>query len=821
MGTFRVWTATDFGTGRQVPDKRRAGQLTTACRMCRLRKVKCLVAHKEHGSESARSPQCQPCKNSNLERKWDVIDGRKRKRRKPSDPDQNASGAGEQQNPESSREVFDHPNGLQAGHNNSELNTNKKEGSKESSSVELGGTEGANTARQNDGEVAQATGTQLVPSGRLNPGSYHEPQMPFEELCAEAGVEIPPNWPDLQDFIFGADVFGHVDHGGQEYLQPPIGPSPGRSKSDIHAPSRPRIVKLRYYRRLGPTAVVPGFRRLSMAVNPDQEETYEGEHSSLELDDYTSGWGTASPSSAASDHNKLFDKSTCQPNSDIMPMILHVFFEHFEGHFPFLNPEILSGHVQAGEASSFLLNAIAALTVRFCPLEGPLAYLQDRYSTNWGRGAPFFKKAKEQLVSLLSLPEPDVIAGLIILSWAEFGDNNETGTSIYTISAFVALSKGIFLTKDAGLWMLTGMAIQMAQDLGFHRTPETNASFHDNARPSTSGNYNLTDEQSTIHQQKARLVMFWSVFILDVCVSLVTGRPPTIRRSEIETPLPTAQDMKLAQLDFDEKTSIRNLIFPTTVSFMLHFPEALDLLNQPSSRVVGDVDATLCRIRQDLLQSYNSLPPELVFTIANYRSSLKSNQSGLYVTLHLFFYTFMMLLTNSRLHHERVGRPSMDSAIIVDNRPSAGDGSDESENRAGIATIACQKMAQILTISDLVDPKGYLATPFANHCCFIAASTVLNDSDFRHQKQRPSQETFLGSVANVDYEFFHEKLQQQSKYFRAISSVIAVLDCRRQATVDNGEPRASESSDNEAEVGRVVALGDSGIVNRYTIRQQE
>ncbi|QYT00123.1 hypothetical protein H0G86_007223 [Trichoderma simmonsii] len=194
--------------------------------MCRLRKVKCLVAHKEHGSESARSPQCQLCKNSNLECKWDVIDGRKRKRRKPSDPDQNASGAGEQQNPESSREVFDYPNGLQAEHNNSQPNTNKKESSKESSSVELGGTEGANTARQNNGEVAQATGTQLVPSGQLNPRSYHEPQMPFEELCAEAGVEIPPNWPDLQDFIFGADVFGHVDHGGQEYLQPPIGPSP-------------------------------------------------------------------------------------------------------------------------------------------------------------------------------------------------------------------------------------------------------------------------------------------------------------------------------------------------------------------------------------------------------------------------------------------------------------------------------------------------------------------------------------------------------------------------------------------------------------------
>lgn len=391
--------------------------------------------------------------------------------------------------------------------------------------------------------------------------------------------------------------------------------------------------------------------------------------------------------------------------------------------------------------------------------------------------------------------------------------------------------------------MLTGMAIRMAQDLGYHQTPETNTnphfSFHDNARPSPNGSYTMTDEESAMHQKMARHVLFWSVFILDVCVSLVTGRPPTIRQSEIETSLPTAHDMKIVQLDCDEDVSMKNIIFPATVTLMLHFSEALCLLNRPSadhnqygrsSQTAGDLDdMSLPQMRQKLLQSYNSLPLELAFNIPNYKLSMSSNQSGSFLLLHMFFYTFMALLSNSYSRNARqglqlacsgrsAGKPLLEESPLVEN---AADG--QGENRCEIARISCQKMAQMLTISDLVDQKGYLTSPFMSHCCFVAASTMLHDTDFGRKEHRLPQDTFLGTVADADYELFHLKLQQQSKYFGAISAVTAVLDRRREAFASNRGSKAMGGSDDENDdedgIGRVVALGDPGIVNRYTIRQ--
>lgn len=406
--SFRVWTATDFVTGRQLRDRRRAGQLTAACRMCRRRKIKCVTGSIDQQPEMQ---QCQPCKNSSLDCKWDVVDGRRRRKRKHCGPTPMKATTVDQLMMDKHQQRTDDSD---AQHKNIQVSPNEEE------IVSLSHVRPRATpeARSDDGELAVLTRTDS-----LNLGIYEEPEQTFEALFAEPGLDISQGWTDLPDFIFGVDVLDHFDSGGQEYFVP------GRAKSQTPTVvcSRPRLVKLRYYRRLGPTAVVPGFRRLTVTVSPDQDESNDGDRSNSEADGYFGRGTTVSPSSTASEQSRLFDKSNCQPHPDIMPVILDVFFEHFHGHFPFLHPEILIGHVQTGEASSFLLNAIAAITVRFCSAEGPLAYLHDRYTTNWSRGAPFLKKAKEQLMSLLSLPEPEVLSGLVILSWAEFGNNSETG----------------------------------------------------------------------------------------------------------------------------------------------------------------------------------------------------------------------------------------------------------------------------------------------------------------------------------------------------------------------------------------------------------
>ena len=383
-----------------------------------------------------------------------------------------------------------------------------------------------------------------------------------------------------------------------------------------------------------------------------------------------------------------------------------------------------------------------------------------------------------------------------------------------------------------GLWMFAGMAIRMAQDLGLHRTPETNPdsnlSFHDHARLSPDGQFILNDEQSAVHQQKARLVMFWSVFIMDVCVSLVTGRPPTIRQNEIEVPVPTYNDMKLAQLDFQEQVSIHNMIFPETVRFMMQFSEAVVVLNQrlPAMKTGSDPE-NLSRIRQEILKSYATLPSQLTFSVDNYRESSTSAHSGLFLMLHLFFYTFVTLLSNTHsrdarqgLHHAQRGQVAMSQ--ISPNFSNLTERDVDSEHQSSMGMMASQKIVQILTIAELVDQNGYLATPFTNHSLFVAASTLLQDAFSPDPPPSNSQPTssFFSLMAGSDYDFLLKKLHDQGCYFGGVNSVAAVLEKKvnamnnktngRTITVDDGDMDGDETS-------RIVGLGDTGIVNRYTI----
>lgn len=214
--------------------------------------------------------------------------------------------------------------------------------------------------------------------------------------------------------------------------------------------------------------------------------------------------------------------------------------------------------------------------------------------------------------------------------------------------------------------MFAGMAIRMAQDLGLHHLPDTDldpsACFHDAARPSLDGDYLLTDNQSAVHQQKARPVMFWSVFIMDVCVLLGTGRPPTIRRSEIEVSVSTTTEMKLVQLDFSESVSIGNMIYPEVVRFMLYFYEPVKVFNQGTAQpnsllnlAEKDRETILSQIKDNMLQNHDSLPPSLVFNIENHKEAPRTAQSGLFLTLHLFFFTLMALLSDIRPRNTRRG----------------------------------------------------------------------------------------------------------------------------------------------------------------------
>ncbi|RSL97735.1 hypothetical protein CDV31_012915 [Fusarium ambrosium] len=681
--TFRVSTANDFLlTPQLIRSNRRSRLSSKACRMCRVRKVKCDL------DDNSSEHSCRACEQAHLECVWDTTDGRKRRK-------------------------------LHAG------------------PEEVAGS-------STEAHPPQAGGS------------------PIEHLPSQVNAEIGPanqlirvrRLPDLQTDPFS--LFGIGD--------PIDAPT---------AKTRPKQIRLRIFRRYGPTAVAPGLKRLSVAVGQRSDSSSTPLLEDLgEADVSISTQQT--PSSATSSARRSDAMSDCFYGLpfDAVYRALDIFFQTFSGHFPFLNNQILAAHVRSRQASKFLISSVLALTARFCPADMfQLTTESDSEPGHeWRTGAQFLKAAKEQLMCLLAVPAPDVVAGLIVLSWAEFGSNSGEG----------------------GLWMFSGMAIRMAQDLGLHRSDTTDldpqAAFYDHAPPSPQGTSVPTDEQSTLHQQKSRLVMFWSVFSLDVYVSLLMGRPPTIRRAEIEVPLPTSDDMKPVHLDFDGSNKMCHAIFPAMAHAMYIFHEAVELFNLNNGAECACPLEEIDKLEQKVALCYKRLDTSLRFNKDTYRKSSSDGHAGLFLMLHLYFYTFVALLSTRRY-----------------KSPVASERSKRS------AQVACQKILQTLAIAESIDDKGYTATPFLAYSIFVAASTLLGDMVLDME----GAGDFITAVDFADIDFLIQKLREMTRFFHGVNATTDAIDLKRRG---RGSDDNNSTEDGEGvERHYVLELQDGGIINRYTI----
>ena len=99
----------------------------------------------------------------------------------------------------------------------------------------------------------------------------------------------------------------------------------------------------------------------------------------------------------------------------------------------FVNRRHLDSLIESGQVSVFLICAVSTLSSRFCPPELFRGYLPPRVDgsprESWEYSIPFLQQTKSMLVAAIDLPSTDVVAGLLMLSYGDFGDNNEAGRS--------------------------------------------------------------------------------------------------------------------------------------------------------------------------------------------------------------------------------------------------------------------------------------------------------------------------------------------------------------------------------------------------------
>jgi hypothetical protein len=263
------------------------------------------------------------------------------------------------------------------------------------------------------------------------------------------------------------------------------------------------------------------------------------------------------------------------PLPEIRIPLFALFFKHMSQHFPSLSYQRVTERLESGTMSNFLANCICAVAARFSNTgaESPAQAC-----------APFFAKAQELIVPLLHLPAHDVATGLIMLTWANFGQNSESG-----------------------LWQYSGMAFRMATDLGIHEVSELYESY--------------------AHLVRTRL-LFWTMFVTDRIIAFATGRPCGIPEDIIEIPLPEDRDF-FPDPSRNGPENAQEVVEPVPyvqiVKLMIICGRISNVLNGRRGRARTLVDTVeplpevLIGLQERLLEFYSGLPESLKWSGDNFK----------------------------------------------------------------------------------------------------------------------------------------------------------------------------------------------------------
>lgn len=336
----------------------------------------------------------------------------------------------------------------------------------------------------------------------------------------------------------------------------------------------------------------------------------------------------------------------------------------------FLN-EFLNPGSNQKYCSKELVYAIAALGAKCSDTEVQRDLAQVFYES--ARATIFAKKVCE--------PQINTLQALLCLSLYELGDGNVSAS-----------------------WMLSGMAIRMGYDLGFQLNPsdwtiaDTNAS---------------TSQQAIIAKMDImiRSRIYWGCYIVDHFISLILGRPVTVRKTEASIPssemLPNAKDID----DYIFKPeilpeSVRNLDAALTI-------EPLCSLGECVGSLLADIfsaytsDDTLSYLNKIKIEKYNNyisewrrkLPLALRWTKA---SLFKHPYNPTVMNYRLFYYVVLICLNRPFLNMDADEFPGQSPAGICDEAISELAVSLEKFNESGFSLSILVVYASILALSVLL-----------------------------------------------------------------------------------------------------------------------
>ncbi|KAH0035997.1 hypothetical protein KCU78_g1973, partial [Aureobasidium melanogenum] len=423
--------------------------------------------------------------------------------------------------------------------------------------------------------------------------------------------------------------------------------------------------RMPYFRWLGPTAIMPGFKQMVVKVN----------RSSSTADGVTSPSAGAQPgASAMSNHSATYDPdartpqtlpfydNSSMPPSELITHLCDTFFVHLACNFPFLQRDRFLKDLEEKQVDAILVDAVCALAARFSTHHLLVQQSRDDQHVNHSeQGSAFAQRAKLALIDTYATPSVAAVQAALLLAYNEFGES-----------------------RDSGLWMYLGISIRMAQDLGLHKLDGLRYEGRDGSSPRFSRNekqldrmFGRTDlkgqDQDTAEEQRAaereRVDTLWAVFFLDRVVSSGTGRRSTLQDDDIELSFPPLDLL-------DPKTGWPSP-FPALIRIVCLY----------------------------------GLSPKLHFQAMNFHHYVKAGEGTNFVLLHFWFHTLIVLLHQPTLLKTFEGR-------MLQLFP----------NSQALSMSSAKTIADILSYSQLIDTKASLGNPFTTQPIYIAACAFLKET---------------------------------------------------------------------------------------------
>lgn len=426
-------------------------------------------------------------------------------------------------------------------------------------------------------------------------------------------------------------------------------------------------VELYYYRFSGTTALNPGINRISLKLHrrdggasraPEPEtdgETTPGSDKSRSM----------RPPPPPAD---LFDP-TGLPHKHIWDPIFEKFLKHASQHFPSVSRRRMQERYESGTMSAFLANCILAIGARFggeADADGVAAC------------TPFVAKAQELVIPLLHLPAYDVATGLLMLAWASYGQNS-----------------------DSGLWQFSGMAMRMAIDLGVHENSE------------------MYEDQA--HLVRTRL-LFWTLFITDRVVAFATGRPASIPEDIIEIPLPEDEDFfpdPARNTPQFPPEPVQPVPFVYLTRLMIICGRISNVLNgrRGRARTLVATDEPLAQqlaeLQAHLVKFYASLPDQMRWSADNFKYQQGRGHGGTFLALHLWANAVLALV----YHPDLLKSPSGEETPLNRSMP----------RNVKLALSSSRQIGECMVFADLVSHASYTATPIVVQPIYVSAMALIHE----------------------------------------------------------------------------------------------